>query len=53
MPTAALVVRGKSPVVWAAGLGLFALACLVWPHLGLTVLNIFKIVVLYAANTRG
>ena len=53
MPTAALVVRGKYTIVWAAGLGLFALACIVWPHLGQTVLNLFKIVVLYAANTRG
>ena len=53
MPAAALVVRGKYSIVLAAGLGLFALACLAWPHLGQTVLNIFKIVVLYAANTRG
>jgi len=53
MPTAALVLRGKYTVVLAASLGLFALACLVWPNLGQTVLNIFKIAVLYAANTRG
>ena len=53
MPTAALVVRGKHLMVWLAGLGLFALACLAWPHLGRTVLNLFKIAVLYAVNTRG
>lgn len=53
MPTAALVLRGKHTFAWAASIGLFALACVVWPHLGQTVLNIFKIAVLYAANTRG
>ena len=53
MPTAALVLRGKYTFAWAGSLGLFGLACLVWPHLGQTVLNIFKIAVLYAANTRG
>jgi len=53
MPTAALVLRGKYTFAWAGSLGLFGLACLVWPHLGQTVLNIIKIAVLYAANTRG
>jgi len=53
MPTAALVLRGKYTFAWAVSIGLFALACVVWPHLGQTVLNIFKIAVLYAANTRG
>ena len=53
MPTAALVLRGKHTFAWVVSIGLFALACVVWPHLGQTVLNMFKIAVLYAANTRG
>ena len=52
MPTAALVVRSKHAIVWGAVLG-FLLACLIWPQFGRTVLNILKIALLYAANTRG